>query len=97
MTMAKFVLAGSAALTLIGSAALAQQPQTGTLTQINRISGTVTIQQAQGGTVGAGSGGAVQEFKVQGTSLDTLHAGDKVTFSVTDASGAKIITKLEKQ
>src|SRR5258708_1573806 len=96
MKMTKIVLAGFAA-TLINSVALAQQPQTGTITQINRISGTIAIQQAQSGTVGAGSGGAAQEFKVQGAMLDTLHAGDKVTFSATETGGTKTITKLEKQ
>jgi len=97
MRMAKIVLAGAAALTLIGSAALAQQALTGTVTQINRISGTIAIQQTQSGTVGASSGGAAQEFKVQGTLLETLHAGDKVTFSATETGGTKTITKLEKQ
>jgi hypothetical protein len=96
MKMTKIALAGFAA-TLISSAALAQQPQTGTVTQINRISGTIAIQQAEGGTVGASSGAAAQEFKVQGSLLDTLHAGDKVTFSATGTSGTRTITKLEKQ
>ena len=96
MKMTKIVLAGFAA-TLINSVALAQQPQTGTITQINRISGTIAIQQAQSGTVGAGSGGAAQEFKVQGAMLDTLHAGDKVTFSATETGGTKTITKLERK
>ena len=95
MKMTKIALAGLAAI-LISSAALAQQPQTGTVTQINRISGTIAIQQTQSGTVGASSG-AAQEFKVQGTLLDTLHAGDKVTFSATETGGTRTITKLEKQ
>jgi hypothetical protein len=97
MKMAKIVLAGVAALTIISSAALAQQALTGTVTQINRINGTIAIQQAQSGTVGASSGGAAQEFKIQGSLLETLHAGDKVTFSATDTGGTKTITKLEKQ
>ena len=96
MKMTKIALAGFAA-TLVSSVALAQQPQTGTITQINRISGTVAIQQTQSGTVGASSGAAAQEFKVQGASLDTLHAGDKVTFSATETGGTRTITKLEKQ
>jgi hypothetical protein len=29
--------------------------------------------------------------------LDTLHAGDKVTFSATETGGTRTITKLEKQ
>ncbi|TMJ21488.1 MAG: copper-binding protein [Alphaproteobacteria bacterium] len=96
MKIAKIILAGTAALTIIGSAALAQQPLTGTITKLNRINGTVAIQQTQSGTVGANSGGA-EEFKVQdGVSLDTLHAGDKVTFSTTETGGVKTITKLQK-
>ena len=42
MNMTKIVLAGFAAV-LISSVALAQQPQTGTVTQINRINGTIAI------------------------------------------------------
>ena len=29
--------------------------------------------------------------------LTTLHAGDKVTFSVSETGGTKTITKIEKQ
>jgi len=98
MKIAKIILAGTAALTVIGSAALAQQPLTGTITKLNRINGTIAIQPTQSGTVGANSGGAGEEYKVQeGLSLDTVHAGDKVTFSATEKDGAKTITKLQKQ
>jgi Cu/Ag efflux protein CusF len=98
MKIAKIMLAGTAALTIISSAALAQQALTGTITKIDRINGTVAIQQTQSGTVGANIGSAAEEFKAQGgLSLDTLHAGDKVTFSVTETGGTKAITKLQKQ
>ena len=98
MKIAKIILAGSAALTIISSAALAQQALTGTVTGINRINGMVAIRQTQSGTVGANSGGAAEEFKVQdGLSLDAVHAGDKVTYSATEAGGIKTITKLQKQ
>jgi Cu/Ag efflux protein CusF len=97
MKIAKIALAGSAALAIVGSAALAQQPLTGRITKLDRINGTVAIQQTQNGTVGANTGGAAEEFKVRdGVSLDTWHAGDRVTFSVTDTGGMKTITKLEK-
>jgi Cu/Ag efflux protein CusF len=80
------------------SVALAQQaPLTGTVTTVDRISGTVTIQQAQSGTVGASAGAAGEQYKVQTGMLTTLHAGDKVSFSVSEAGGTKTITKLEKQ
>jgi len=96
MRLAKTVLAGSM-LTVISSVALAQQALTGTVTTIDRISGTIAIQQAQSGTVGANTGGATEQYKVQDGMLNTLHAGDKVTFSVSETGGTKTITKLEKQ
>ena len=98
MKLANMVIAGTAALTLISSMALAQQVLTGTVTRIDRVNGTVAIQQTQSGTVGAGSGGAAEEFKVQdGASLDAVHAGDRVNFSATGTGGAKTITRLERQ
>jgi Cu/Ag efflux protein CusF len=98
MTVAKIILAGTASLILISSAALAQQALTGTITKIDRLNGTVGIRQTQSGTVGANTGGAAEDFKAQdGLSLDAVHAGDKVTFSVTEAGGTKTITKLQKQ
>ena len=98
MKIAKIMLAGTAALTIISSAALAQQTLTGTVTKVDRINGSVAIKQTQSGTVGANTGGAAEELKVQdGLSLDTLHAGDTVTFSATEKGGVKTITKLQKQ
>lgn len=96
MRLAKTVLAGSM-LALISSMTLAQDALTGTVTTVDRISGTVTIQQSQSGTVGASPGAAGEQYKVQAGMLTTLHAGDKVSFSVSEAGGAKTITKLEKQ
>ena len=85
MKIAKIILATTTALTIIGSAALAQQVPTGTVTKVDRISGTIAIQQAQSGTIGANTVGAAEEFKAQhGLSLDDVHAGDKVTFSATE-------------
>jgi Cu/Ag efflux protein CusF len=98
MKIAGIILAGTATLTIIGSAALAQQARTGTLTKIDRIHGVVAIEPTQSGTVGANAGAAAEEFKVQNVlSLDNLHAGDKVTFSATETAGSKTITKLQKQ
>jgi|SRR5664280_262443 Cu/Ag efflux protein CusF len=98
MRIAKIILAGTAAFVIISPAALAQQPLTGTLTQVDRIHGTVAIKQTQSGTTGANTGAAAEEFKAHdGLSLDALHAGDKVTFSVTETGGIKTITKLQKQ
>jgi Cu/Ag efflux protein CusF len=98
MNKATIFLAGSAALIFISSVALAQQASTGTVTKIDRISGTVAIRQTQSGTVGSSSGGAAEEsFKAQESMLSTLHAGDGVTFSASETGGTKTITKLEKQ
>jgi Cu/Ag efflux protein CusF len=96
MKLPNTILAGSM-IALISSVALAQQALTGMITTIDRINGTIAIQQTQSGTVGANTGGATEQYKVQGVSLDTLHAGDKVTFSVSESGGKKTITKLEKQ
>jgi len=97
MKIAKIILAGTAALT-ISSAALAQQALTGTVTKVDRINGSVAIRQTQSGTVGANTAGAAEEFKAQdGLSLDTLHAGDKVTFSASETGGVKTITKFQTQ
>ncbi|MBX9650075.1 MAG: copper-binding protein [Xanthobacteraceae bacterium] len=98
MKLAKSMIAGTAALTILGSTAFAQQPLTGTVTRIDRVNGTVAIQQTQSGTVGAGSGGAAEEYKVpNGTSLDAVHAGDRVSFSATGTGGTKTITKLDRR
>jgi Cu/Ag efflux protein CusF len=97
MKIARILSAGIAALAIAGSAAVAQQALTGTITGINRINDTVAIKQTQSGTVGANTGGAAEEFKVQkGQSLEDLHAGDKVSFSVTQTDGTRTITKLQK-
>jgi Cu/Ag efflux protein CusF len=96
MKLAKLVLAG-AMLTFIPSVTLAQQALTGTVTTIDRISGTIAIRQAQSGTVGASGGGATeQQYKAPDGSLDKVHAGDKVTFSVSESGGKNIITNIEK-
>jgi Cu/Ag efflux protein CusF len=97
MNKAKIALVGSAALMAISSVALAQQALTGTITKIDRISGTVSIRQTQSGTVGANSGGAAEEFKAQESLLTNLHAGDRVAFSATETGGKKTIEKLERQ
>ncbi len=96
MKIVKILSTGIAALTITGSAALAQQAMTGTITGINRLNDTIAIKQTQSGTVGANVG--AEEFKVQkGQSLEDLHAGDRVTFSTTETGGSRTITKLQRQ
>ena len=89
---------GAAAFVVVSSAALAQQARTGTITGINRLNNTIAIRQTQNGTVGANTGDAAEEFKVgSGISLETLHAGDRVSFSVSGAGGAEMVTKIDRQ
>ena len=98
MRTANAILASAAALTILVPAALAQQSQSGMITMIDRLHGTIGIQVTQSGTVGSSSGGALQEFNVKdGHLLDSVHAGDKVSFSATDGDGIKTVTKLQKQ
>lgn len=93
MTIAKSICA-AAALAFIGSAAFAQDAKTGMITQIDRLNNTIAIQQPQDGTVGAsGSSGSVKQYKVQGVSLDALHAGDQVTFT----QSGDTVTKVDKK
>ena len=98
MKIAKIVLMGATAFAVLGPAAFAQQARTGTITQLNRLNNTVAIRQTQNGTVGANTGGGAEEFKVgSGVSLETLHAGDNVSYSVNENGGAKTITKLDRR
>jgi hypothetical protein len=98
MKIAKIVLVGATAFAVLGPAAFAQQARTGTITQLNRLNNTVAIRQTQNGTVGANTGGGAEEFKVgSGVSLETLHAGDNVNYSVNENGGAKTITKLDRR
>jgi Cu/Ag efflux protein CusF len=98
MKIAGILTAGIAAFTILSSAAFAQQGLTGTITGINRLNDTIAIVQTQSGTVGANTGGVGEEFKVQkGLSLEDLHAGDRVSFSISDTGGSKTVTKLQRQ
>ncbi|WP_065752538.1 copper-binding protein [Bradyrhizobium paxllaeri] len=99
MKIAGMIMAATAALSIVGTAALAQQQQqrTGMVTRIDRISGTITIRDMPDGTTGANAGAASEEFKIQdGARLNVLHAGDRVTFAVSDTAGTKTITKIDK-
>ena len=99
MGTAKFTLATAAAITMLASSAFADD-MTGMVTSINRLNNTISIQQMQKGTVGgsAGGAGALQQYKAKDAAmLDAVHAGDRVTYSATDADGASTLTKLQKQ
>ena len=98
MKRTKLVLAGAITLILAGSAALAQDDLTGQVTQVNRLNNTVAIRPIQDGTVGANTAGTEQQFKVRdGLSLEDLHAGNRITYSVTETGGTKTLTKFKKQ
>lgn len=98
MSLIRNISIGAAAFVVVSSAALAQQSHTGTVIQINRLNNTISIRQTQSGTVGANAAGAAEDFKVEsGISLETLHAGDRVSYSESGADGAKTITKIDRQ
>jgi Cu/Ag efflux protein CusF len=98
MRIAGMIMAATAALSIVGTSALAQQTRTGMVTRIDRISGTISIKDIPDGTVGASTSAAIEEFKVQdGARLNVLHAGDRVTFAVSDTAGTKTITKIDKK
>jgi Cu/Ag efflux protein CusF len=97
MKIAKVVLA-TATIGLIGSSVMAQQAVTGSITRVDEANGKITIQQIPSGTVGATTGGAGEDFKVQdGLMFNAFQAGDKVIFTATEIGGVKTITKLQKQ
>ena len=99
MGTTRFILAGAAVLSMLGSSAFADD-MTGMVTSINRLNNTISIQETQKGTVGGGAGGAgaLQQFKAKDAAmLDSVHAGDRVTYTATDTDGASTLTKLQKQ
>ena len=98
MGTARLILASFLAVYALLPAAFAQQDATGMITRIDRINGTIAIQQQpEKGTVGS-TGGASQEFNVKDSQLlEKFHAGDMVTFSATDAGSARTITKMDRQ
>ena len=97
MKIAGMIMVATAALSIVGTSALAQQMRTGMVTKIDRISGTISIKDMPDGTTGANDGAATEDFKVQdGARLNALHAGDRVTFALSDAAGTKTSTKIDR-
>jgi len=98
MRLARITFVGAVAAAACMPAAMAEQATEGTISGINRLSGTVAIQQTPSGTVGANTPAVTEQFKVQDAALlESVHAGDRVTFSVTESGGVKTITKLQRQ
>jgi hypothetical protein len=97
MKAAHVILAVTLGFAVVSSASVAQS-LSGTVVKVDRINGTVAIRPSQNGTTGANTAGTAEEFKTQsGLSLEAVHAGDRVTFSVAENGGVKTITKLDKQ
>ena len=108
MKLARTILAG-VMLTAVSSMALGQTThptqetpappgtQKGIVKTINRLSGTIAIQEIPDGTVGANGNGATERFKIEHKLSDTVHAGDRVKFSVSETNGAKTVTKIETE
>ena len=94
---AKLLLAGTATVILLGSAVQADDLK-GQVTKVNRLNNTIAVRPIQDGTVGANTAGAEQEFRVKdGVSLEELHAGNRITYTVTDQGGTKTVTGFKKQ
>lgn len=99
MGTTRLICAGAAALSMLATSAFADD-MTGLVMRIDRLNGTISIQQTQKGTVGgsAGGAGALQEYKTKDAAmLEAVHAGDKVNYSATDNNGTGTLTKLQKQ
>jgi Cu/Ag efflux protein CusF len=95
----QFIFAGTAMIGMIATSAFADD-MTGMVTRIDRLNNTISIQQMQKGTVGgsAGGAGALQEYKAKDAAmLESVHAGDRVSYSATDTNGTGTLTKLQKQ
>ena len=98
MRIAKFISVGAAVVIVTSLSAVAQQQHLGLITEVNRVNNTVAIRQIQNGTVGANTTGPSEAFKVSsGISLDTIHAGDRVSYSANESGGTKTITKMQRQ
>jgi peptidoglycan hydrolase-like protein with peptidoglycan-binding domain len=92
MKIASILLAGTLVLSVDG-AARAGDSQTGLVTQLNRLTNTISIKRVQTGTVGANTAGASENFRVKdGLSTDDLHAGDRISFESTDKNGVMTLT-----
>jgi Cu/Ag efflux protein CusF len=110
MKSATTLLAGTVGVAMLVSVAFAQdqagkdqtkdQPKdlTGQVTRVNRLDNTIAVRPIQNGTVGASTAGTEQSFKVKdGVSLEDLHAGNRITYSLSDSGGTKTVTRFKVQ
>ncbi len=106
MKSATSLLAGTAGVAMLVSVAFAQDQTgkdeakdlTGQVTRVNRLDNTIAVRPIQDGTVGANAAATEQQFKVKdGVSLEDLHAGNRITYSLSDSGGTKTVTKFKVQ
>jgi len=100
MAVAKIVLAGVAALTIISSGAWAQEhQQTGRIVKIDQANGKITLQHNLVGTVGAaGAASPTDEYKIQdGLAVRDFKVGDQVDFTETRVGDVWTVTKIQKK
>ena len=91
------LIAMFAALTLAASSASAQQMR-GSIEKVDETHGSITVQRAQEGTVGASRTLGSEKFAVQdGLLFNAVREGDKVVFTVQEINGVNTITKLQKE
>jgi hypothetical protein len=91
MKIATILLAGTLVLSVSGVARA--DDATGLVTQLNRLTNTISIKRVQTGTVGANTSGAAENYRVKdGLSTDNLHAGDRISFQSADKNGVMMLT-----
>ena len=86
-----------AVLTLAASSASAQQMR-GSIEKVDEPRGSITVQRAQEGTVGANGTIGSEKFAVQdGLLFNAIREGDKISFTAQEINGVKTITTLQKE
>jgi Cu/Ag efflux protein CusF len=91
MKIASILLAGTLVLGVTGAASA--DDATGLVTQLNRLTNTISIKRVQTGTVGANVSNSAEQFRVRdGLSTDNLHAGDRISFQSADKNGVQTLT-----
>lgn len=97
MGLVRIISVGAAAFLAVSTAAFAEQANTGTITEVNRLNNTIAIRPTQNGTVGANANGPSEQFKVgSGISMDAWHAGDHISYSASGDEGTKTLTKIDR-
>ena len=98
MKTSRAIMFGIAAITMISTAAIAQQSHHGTIVQVEEAKGTITVVETPTGTTGSSAGSATQEYRLQdGLLFNALQVGDVVTFAVQENDGVKTITNLQEK